>query len=111
VDLLTSSIFNKPTAEAVIAAFVFETYRTRFLERLELSVAIERLERLNQPLLVGSDRGWQFELYCEGEEPTRIQSGAARSNFIFSADPGGIPTKIDWVITPQTRSGLRRTDG
>jgi hypothetical protein len=41
-----------------------------FLERFELSVAVERLERFEPPLLAGSDRNWQLELCCEGEEQT-----------------------------------------
>ena len=55
MDLLASPIFNKPPAEAVVAAFAFETYRIRFLERLELSVAIERLERF-EPTVFGPKR-------------------------------------------------------
>jgi hypothetical protein len=69
------------------------------------SVTIERWNGLNQPLLVGSDRGWQFELCCEDEERTRIQSCAARSNFIFSADPGGIQIKNPKLIADDRLQG------
>jgi hypothetical protein len=60
--VLASPIFNKRTAEAVVAAFALENSRILFLERFELSAAIERLERFEPPLLVGTDCNRQFEI-------------------------------------------------
>ena len=55
--------FSKHIAEAVVAAFALENSRILFLERFELSVAIERLERF-EPTVVGRKRSQrQFE-FC-----------------------------------------------
>jgi hypothetical protein len=55
VNLLAPPIFNKRTAEAVVAAFALGNYPNSFLERFELSAAIERLERF-EPTVAGPKR-------------------------------------------------------
>jgi hypothetical protein len=53
VNCFASPIFNKRTAEAIVAAFALEN--SRILGTIELSVAIERLERFESGV-VGRNR-------------------------------------------------------